>query len=270
MRKGISITLGILAAGAWLLAPRSGPSLFGPSLFGPRPALADAGPGSSLAGKVLWDGAVPERRKLAVDKDNDKCECDAKGGARQPFKLDEALVVDAGTRGVANCVVWLKGAPKGPGMNPVQIDQRGCVFSPHVALVAAGQGVKVMNPDKIAHNFHIFPKEKENRLAVENVSIAKFKPSIDVGPFPKPEFVRVACDIHLWMGGWVAVMENGWCARTDEKGAFTIPGVPPGKYTVALWHEPLASDGAPFLQEMQVTVEAGKEASAEFKLAAPK
>lgn len=221
--------------------------------------------GGSLAGKVVWEGDIPEPRKLEVNKDNEKCECNPRTGANEKFKFDEALVVDPASKGVANCVVWLRGAPGGPTLGPVDIDQKGCVFIPHVALVTKGQKVKVLNPDGIAHNFHWWSKDNP----ADNKTMAKFKKSLEVpeGGFQKPEFVRVTCDIHLWMGGWIAVMENGYAARTDEKGEFSIAGIPPGKYTVALWHEPLTRDGSPILMEKKdVLIEAGKPADASFTL----
>ena len=220
--------------------------------------------GTKVSGKVTWEGAIPERRKLEVNKDNEKCECDAKSGAKQAFKLDESLIVDASTKGVANCVVFLKGASGGPTLGPAQIDQKGCMFSPHVSVITKGQAVKVLNPDKIAHNFHWISKDNPS----DNKTIARFKPFLDTPAFDKPEFIKVVCDIHLWMGGWVAVMDNGYVGLTDEKGGFSIAGLPPGKYKLACWHEPLSAEGSPILMEKDLTVEAGKDASMDFSLSA--
>ena len=75
----------------------------------------------------------------------------------------------------------------------------------------------------------------------------------------------------MWVdhqGGWVAVMENGYVGVTNEKGEFSIAGVPPGKYKLACWHEPLTPEGAPMLVEKDITVEAGKDAAADFSLSA--
>ncbi len=258
MRKGLWLGLGVVTLGVVVSA----------TLAPKREALAeDKAAGSVVCGKVLWDGAIPEPRKLEVNKDNDKCECNAKDPSlKQPFKLDESLTVDAGTKGVANCVVWLKGATGGPAITDTQIDQKGCQFVPHVALVTTGQKVKVLNPDGISHNFHWW----STLNPPDNKTMQKFKKSMDIpeAGFSKPEFIRVTCDIHSWMGGWIAVMENGYAARTDDKGAFTIQGVPPGKYTLACWHEPLGPEGKPFLLEQSVVVEAGKPASADFTLSA--
>lgn len=223
--------------------------------------------GATVTGKVTWNGPVPEPMTMDVTKDNEKCECSAKDPSkRSNKKVMEHLVIDSASKGVANCVVWLKGAKGGPALT-AEVDQKGCEFVPHVALVTVGSKVKVLNPDKIAHNYHWWSKLNN----AENVSIPKFKPSVEVPAdgFQKAEFMRVTCDVHPWMFGWIAVMENGYAARTDATGAFRIAGVPPGKYTLALWHEPATDDGKPFMTEKEITVEAGKGASADFTLPTP-
>ena len=223
---------------------------------------ADAPPPGGISGKVVWEGEVPEPRKTEVEPDAGKgCACPKEG---KLVKVDESLVVDAATRGVAHCVVWLKGVKGGPVLGPAEIDQKGCVFSPHVALITPGQKVKLLNPEKIEHNFHW----AEGRNPGGNLPPNRFRPFIETAVFEKPEFIKVACDIHSWMGGWIAVMENGYAARTDGKGAFKIEGIPPGKYVLALWHEPVPPEGKPFLLQKEVVVEAGKTGEAGFTMGA--
>jgi hypothetical protein len=63
--------------------------------------------------------------------------------------------------------------------------------------------------------------------------------------------VKVDCDAHGWMLGWVYVVDNPYYAITGEDGSFTIGDVPPGDYTLVVAHE---FTGA---MEMPVTVTAG-------------
>lgn len=225
----------------------------------------DAGaPGGILTGAVVFEGdPVPQPAKLPVTKDNEKCECDAKDPSRKvPFKLDESLLVDPESKGIAHAVIWLKGVEGGPEVKDPTMDQRGCQFLPHVLAIKKGQRVKVLNPDGISHNYHWHSKTNPP----DNKTIAKFKKELMVpsdGTFEKPEFISVTCDIHPWMRGWIAVMENGYAAVTDAKGAFRIEGVPPGKYTVACWQENLAREPA----TQEVVIEAGKPAAIRFALA---
>lgn len=229
-------------------------------------AVAGEATTGTIVGKVGWEGAVPDPRKLPVDRDNAACECDAGTGERRPFKLDESLVVDPDGKGVANAVLWLKGVKGGPVLGPAEISQKGCVYTPHVSLLTPGQGLRLLNPDRIIHTFQLWPE----RNPPANISIPKVRRVVEVpeGHFRIPEFIRATCAPHAWMSCWIAVVENGYAARTDGKGGFRIEGVPPGKYTLALWHEPLTPDGRPFLLEKEVVVEAGKEAEAGFTLGA--
>ncbi len=253
-KPALWISIGVLGIGAlWALKDSS---------LAPVALAQEKASGGTISGKVTWEGAVPEPAKLEVNKDNEKCECTPSGG-KDKFKLDEALVVDGATKGVAHCVIFLKGATGGPTLGPAVIDQKGCVFVPHVAVITKGQTAKILNPDGIAHNYHWWSTDN----AADNKTIAKFKKELVVGPFEKPEFIRTTCDIHAWMGGWVAVMDNGYATVTDACGCFKIEGVPPGKYTVSLWHEPTSKEGKPLVQEKgEVVLEAGKGAEVTFTL----
>ena len=44
--------------------------------------------------------------------------------------------------------------------------------------------------------------------------------------------VRVDCDAHGWMEGWVYVVDNPYFAITGADGKFSIADVPPGTYTL--------------------------------------
>ena len=43
------------------------------------------------------------------------------------------------------------------------------------------------------------------------------------------------------MIAWVFVSENPYYSVTDAKGSFTLSDVPPGAYTVEVWHETLGT-----------------------------
>ena len=211
------------------------------------------GPRVLLQGRiVLQEGAeIPEPKRLEVTKDNETCECPPGGGERQKFKLDESLVVDPKTRGIAHAVVWVKGLAGGQPRAEATVDQRGCQFVPHVALLTPGGKLNLLNPDHLAHNYFAHSQVPGN--PTQNLSIQKFsdhKAYPDAGSFAKPEFVRVTCDVHAWMQMWVAVVDSGYAVVTDAEGRFSIPGVPAGPLTLCIWQERLAATP----QERAVTV----------------
>ena len=69
--------------------------------------------------------------------------------------------------------------------------------------------------------------------------------------------IPVKCNIHPWMHGYFVVVKGPY-AVTDDKGSYTITGVPPGNYTVTAWQEEYGT------QTAKVTVAAGKAGAADF------
>ncbi len=53
--------------------------------------------------------------------------------------------------------------------------------------------------------------------------------------------VKLGCDKHPWMKGWVVVTDSPWFASTGETGSFEIKNVPPGNYVLEAWHEKLGT-----------------------------
>ena len=54
--------------------------------------------------------------------------------------------------------------------------------------------------------------------------------------FDKPGIIEVGCEVHEFMSGIILVSENPYHAVVSEDGTFTIEGVPPGDYTLTVWH----------------------------------
>jgi hypothetical protein len=58
----------------------------------------------------------------------------------------------------------------------------------------------------------------------------------DLQRFPEV-MIPVKCNIHAWMKTYIAVLDHPFFAVTDETGAFSFDGLPPGDYTIGAWHE---------------------------------
>ena len=69
---------------------------------------------------------------------------------------------------------------------------------------------------------------------------------------PRPGAVRIECDSHGWMLGWVYVVDNPYYALSDASGSFEIKDIPPGKYTVVANQEAIGP------MTMEVEVKAGQ------------
>jgi len=183
--------------------------------------------GGEIQGQVVLAGQVPVSNKLPVTIDHYVCGKEKEAGD---------LLLSA-AREVRNVVVWLQnpppGAPSVASAPPTQIDQKECVFAPRVVLVPAGGTVAFLNSDRLLHNLHSAPKE--------NNPFNRTQPTGRTIPitFAKPEIIRVDCDLHSWMRGWVVVADHPFYAITDATGRFRLDNVPPGQYTLQLWHERL-------------------------------
>jgi Carboxypeptidase regulatory-like domain len=71
------------------------------------------------------------------------------------------------------------------------------------------------------------------------------------------------CNVrHTWMHAYVFVTDDPYHSVTDGDGHFVLTDVPPGTYTIAVWHERLGS------RERQVTVGPGETATVDFELEA--
>jgi plastocyanin len=185
--------------------------------------------GADIRGVVRYSGPMPERARLPVTIDQYIC-------GKEKDAEDLILGPD---RGVLNAVVWLENPPAGakwPTPLPkVEMDQKGCVFTPRLVVVPAGGTVHFLNSDRLLHNLHSQGKE--------NASFNRTQPHGRTVPitFARPEIVSITCDLHSWMRSWVVVAEHPFYSATGPGGEFAIAGVPPGKYRLRLWQEALGN-----------------------------
>ncbi len=205
--------------------------------------LAHAG---AIAGTVVFTGEVDEHRKVPITIDQYIC----------GKEKDAEDIVLGPHRGVRSAVVWLSNPPPGARWeNPpakVEMDQKGCVFVPRVVIVPTGGTVEFLNSDRLLHNLH--------STSNTNPSFNRTQPKGRTIPivFTKADIVRVGCDLHSWMRGWVVVADHPYYAITDDAGAFSIPNVPAGKYTLQLWHETLGTRSREVVvggQDAKVTID---------------
>jgi plastocyanin len=203
----------------------------------------------TIVGTVQFQGKAPERKKITVTRNKKIC--------GKETKLTESLVVGSDGR-VQNAVLYLTDIKKGKKFDAsarFQIDQRGCQFHPHVLIVPAGKNFTLINSDGILHNF----RTNSTKNPILNKAQPKFKKKMKV-KINKPEIIRANCDVHEWMNAWLVVAEHPYYTLTDDSGSFKITGVPPGTYTIRLWHETLGQ------QTRKVTVKAGEQTKAAFEL----
>ncbi|MCI0339733.1 MAG: carboxypeptidase regulatory-like domain-containing protein [Planctomycetales bacterium] len=189
--------------------------------------------GGTIEGTVTWAGTtVPVPVRSNVTRDHQVCD--------HALNVKQDLLVDAATRGVANAVVYIKDISAGkPPLPGASLDNRGCLFEPHVVLHPAGTvGLAITNsdPDPVKHNTHLFPTKNPDF----NRDIPRGPPTPWGGPGdplrpegPKP----IACDMHAWMSGWYWIVEHPYYVVSDKQGRFALADIPPGTYALHAWHE---------------------------------
>lgn len=229
-----------LITGLMVLALTEGLALLSPVQAYETAAVSNGG---SITGKAVFQGTSVPTRTVLPTKNKDVC-----GEMRT-----EPLVEIGKDNGVKNTVVILKGITKGKAWGeptgPYQINNEKCVFQPHVQVVPVGADFTIRNSDPFLHNTHSFHDKKTVFNVALPFSGAEVKKKLDT-----PGIVRIECDVHGWMQGWVYVADNPYYALTGEDGTFTISDVPPGDYTLLIWQEHSGS------MEKQVSVKAGAAA----------
>jgi plastocyanin len=220
------------------------------------PGVASAA--STINGTITFAGAVPTMKPLAMDADP---ACAKKHAGKPP--VSETLVLGSGNA-MGNVLVFVsKGVPAGKTYpapsTPVTLDQRGCMYVPHVQGIMVGQAYKILNSDGVLHNVHSLPnvnpqfnKPMPPTMKETSTTFAK----------PEPVF-RIKCDVHPWMVAYIGVFTHPFFSVSGTDGKFTISGLDPGTYEITAWHERLGT------QTATVTVAANETKTQDFKFAVP-
>jgi plastocyanin len=189
--------------------------------------------GGGLAGTISVSGAIPKLPVRRINKDPQVC-----GSAS---RASEELIVSS-DGGLKNAVVIVQGVTRGKAM-PVlnaKVDQAKCEYVPHVQVMVANSDISIVNSDPVLHNIHFYQGDTD----LFNIA-QPIKGQTNTHKIEKTGFVYAECDVHGWMRGHVAVVDNPYYAITDERGKFTIEDLPAGSYSVKIWHEFLGEQTQP-------------------------
>ena len=112
------------------------------------------------------------------------------------------------------------------------MDQIDRTFQPDLLVIPVGSTVEFPNKDEIRHNV-----------------FSPGPPRFDLGTYPQgqtkthkfdkpqPAVWTMLCNVHAEMSAYVIVTETPYFATTGSDGKFVLKDVPPGKYTLKVWHE---------------------------------
>ena len=185
-------------------------------------------PSGTLAGNVKYQGKVPKPKPLKMDADP------ACGASHDGRTFSESFIVDD-EMNLKNVLVWLKNVNYSGDVTkmPAVIDQKGCIYDPHVLGVMKDQKVIIKNSDATLHNIHSMAKENDQfNFAMPKVVKEK---ETSFSKVEEPFYIK--CDVHPWMKSWVLVQDHPFFAVTDINGNYKINDIPPGTYEVIAWQE---------------------------------
>ena len=192
----------------------------------------------SITGEVRFSDDPPKLPAVKVTKDQDYC------GETLP---NETYVIES-NGGLKNVVVFIESAPPGKAADAQKenfLYNQGCRYAPRVMAIQRGERLRVKSNDPKLH----IPHGYLGNRTVFNLSLPFKGTSIDAtSRIRQSGILKVVCDTHAWMLGFVHVFDHPYFTVTDEQGAFSIPDLPAGTYTLRVWHE----DGGVKSQEVTV------------------
>ena len=210
--------------------------------------------GAVLAGRVTFGGEVPAPRRLLVTKDEEIC------GFGYRERAD--VVVGSGG-GLAGVVIVIQGILEGKAWPDAaeghEVDQQDCTFQPHLQVIPKWTEMSIVNSDPVLHNIHAWELMEEGGRTLFNLGQPPEKEVITQALRPRRgSRIRLECDAHDFMQGWIYAADSPYAIVTSEDGSFVIDGIPAGEYTISAWHPSLGS------REQVITLEPAAEGQIAF------
>lgn len=134
---------------------------------------------------------------------------------------------------IRNVVVYLKDvAYRGP-LAPTRaaLRQEHETFLPHVVAITRGSTIDFPNADPIFHN--VFSLSSAATFDLRRYPQGQSRSQ----QFTKAGIVKVYCHIHSHMSATILVLDHPYFVIPQASGAFELPNVPAGDYTIVGWHE---------------------------------
>jgi len=194
----------------------------------------DPATAATITGKVSFEGEKPKGRQIRMD-----AEAACAALHKEPVFAEEVVVNDNKT--LQYVFVYVKEGlgdkTFAPQTEQVVLDQKGCLYTPHMVAVQTGQTLKIHNSDPTTHNIHPVPANNREW----NTSMSPGGQPLE-RTFAREEImIPVKCNVHPWMKSYIGVLKHPFFAITGKDGTFEIKGLPPDDYTIEAWHEKLGT-----------------------------
>jgi len=218
-----------------------------------KPFYKPTGNEATLIGMIKVAGQVPPNKIIDMTADPTCVKLNL-----NPKPQTELILLNEG--GLQNAFIYIK---KGAALDNYQFEiptsevvlqHLNCRYSPHVLGIQKLQRLLVVNKDPTQHNTHPVPK---NNPEWNQSQPSEAEPMEKT--FARPEmFIPFKDNQHPWEKAYISVLEHPFFAVSNEFGSYQIPGLPPGTYTIVVWHEALGE------QEIEITLVPGESRNLDF------
>jgi len=219
------------AAGGSSESAAGGEEAAAPAKGGDYKELDSVPNAGSIKGTITYTGNK-EPAKLNVTKDTQVC---THGG-----EPDGTIVVKDGK--LKNAVVAITDDIKEGKKWEIEksvVNNKECMFDPHVQIARQRGQVEAQNSDPLLHNTNLALVEAGGQTKTLANMALPTQGGSQAKDLKKAGIVAVKCDVHEWMHAWIYVSKHPYAAVSGEDGTFEISGVPPGEYNAKVWHEVL-------------------------------
>lgn len=197
----------------------------------------DACESAELSGRVIWTGELPVVPPFEIRSG----ELSLPALRESAFRNNPNVpVIDRDSRGVADAVIFLRGVDRRRchawDLPRVRVEQRGRQLhvmqgdvDSRVGFVRRGTAIEMVSTEPIFH-------------ALRGRGAAWFSlPFPDMNqPLTRSLHDKGIVELssgagYYWMRAYLFVDDHPYYARTDARGRFTLPQVPPGSYDLICW-----------------------------------